>query len=69
MGGALTVFATLMARQGIVPLEETANILGIYAVVTAETEPDEGLILGCWAGMLRDAAQATSGDVIDRGGS
>jgi hypothetical protein len=42
IGGALTVFATLMARKGIEPLEETANFLGIYAVLTAETAPAEG---------------------------
>ena len=44
MGGALAVFATLMARKGIAPLDEIANLLGIYAVVTGETAPDEGLI-------------------------
>lgn len=36
MGGALTVFASLMARKGIAPLDEIANLLGIYAVVTSE---------------------------------
>src|SRR3546814_1899677 len=48
IGGALTVFATLMARKGIESLEETANLLGIYAVLTDEIAPDEALILGCW---------------------
>lgn len=62
IGRVLTVFATLMARKGIVSLEEIADFLGIYAVVAAETAPDEGLMLGCWAGILREAAQATSGD-------
>src|SRR3546814_7858422 len=60
IGGALTVFATLMARKGIESLEETANLLGIYAVLTDEIAPDEALILGCWAGMLRDAAEGIS---------
>src|SRR3546814_1767689 len=46
IGGALTVFATLMARKGIESLEETANLLGIYAVLTDEIAPDEALILG-----------------------
>src|SRR3546814_6355198 len=39
IGGALTVFATLMARKGIESLEETANLLGIYAVLTDEIAP------------------------------
>src|SRR3546814_17607642 len=60
IGGALTVFATLMARKGIESLEETANLLGIYAVLTDEIEPDEALILGCWAGMMRDEAEGIS---------
>ena len=68
IGGALTVFATLMARKGIEPLEETANFLGIYAVLTAETAPAEGRILGCWAGILRDAAQGISGEWTDKEG-
>lgn len=65
MGGALAVFATLMARKGIAPLDEIANLIGIYAVVTGETAPDEGLILGCWGGMLRDAAQALDQDAAE----
>src|SRR3546814_8817250 len=56
IGGALTVFATLIARKGIESLQETAKLLGIYEVLTDEIAPDEALILGCWAGMLRDAA-------------
>ncbi|WP_236617641.1 hypothetical protein [Sphingobium ummariense] len=61
MGGALAMFTALLARKGIATFEETANLLGIYAVTTAETSPEEGLILGCWGGMLRDFAQAQSG--------
>lgn len=68
IGSALTVFATLMARKGIEPLEETANLLGIYAVLTDEIAPDEALILGCWAGMLRDAAQGISSESTNKGG-
>src|SRR3546814_3132320 len=68
IGGALTVFATLMARKGIESLEETANLLGIYAVLTDEIAPDEALILGCWAGMLRDAAEGISVESTNKGG-
>ena len=57
IGSALAVFATLMQRGGTVPLDEMARMLGIYSVVTSETSPQEGLLLGCWAAILRDAAQ------------
>ena len=57
MGGALAVLAGLLEGKGVSTVEETSNVLGIYAVITGETAPDEGLILACWAGMLRDAAQ------------
>jgi hypothetical protein len=68
MGGALTVLATLMARAGIAPLEETADLFGIYAVLTDEIDPDEGLILGFWASMLRDAADGMHGEATDQEG-
>lgn len=57
MGGALSIFATLLSRQGIVETGEVANLLGIYAVATSETDQAEGLILGCWAAMIRDVAE------------
>ncbi len=57
MGGALAVLAGLLEGKGVSTVEKTSNVLGIYAVITGETAPDEGLILACWAGMLRDAAQ------------
>lgn len=57
IGNAFAVFATLMQRGGPVPLDEMARMLGIYAVVSSETSPQEGLLLGCWAAILRDAAQ------------
>ncbi len=56
IGNAFAVFATLMQRGGPVPLDEMARMLGIYAVVTSESSPQEGLLLGCWAAILRDAA-------------
>lgn len=57
MGGALAMFATLLARSGIIEIGEVANLLGIYAVATSEEDAAEGLILGCWAAMLRDLAE------------
>ena len=57
MGGALSMFATLLARQGIVEAIEVANLLGIYAVATSEVDNGEGMILGCWAAMIRDVAE------------
>ncbi len=61
MGGALSVLGVLMARRGEIRVDELANILGIYAVTTAESARNEGLILGYWAGMLRDVAQCMDG--------
>jgi hypothetical protein len=57
MGGALSLFATLLSRRGIVDTGEVANLLGVYAVATSETDQTEGLILGCWAAMIRDVAE------------
>jgi len=57
MGGALTVIATLMERQGDTTVKEIGEILGLYANITDETASDEGLILAYWAGTLRDAAE------------
>jgi hypothetical protein len=41
--------AGLLEGKGVSTVEETSNVLGIYAVITGETAPDEGLILACWA--------------------
>ena len=56
MGGALALFATLLSRQGVVSSAEVGELLGIFAVVTGEDDRTEGLILGCWAAMIRDLA-------------
>lgn len=56
MGGALSLFATLLSRQGVVTSAEVGELLGIFAVVTGEEDRTEGLILGCWAAMIRDLA-------------
>lgn len=57
IGGALSVFATLLSRQDIVSTGEVSELLGIYAVVTSEEDNAEGMILGCWAAMIRDLAE------------
>ena len=56
MGGALALFATILSRQGVVTAAEVGELLGIFAVVTGEEDRTEGLILGCWAAMIRDLA-------------
>ncbi len=57
IGGALAVLGGVLEGKGIASMEEISNLLGIYAVITGETTPDEGLILAFWAGTLREAAQ------------
>lgn len=57
VGGALSIFATLLSRRGMVDMHKIANLLGIYAVATSETDETKGSILGCWAGMLRNVAE------------
>lgn len=57
MGGALSIFATLLSRGGIADMSEIANLLGLYAVATSQTDEAEGWVLGCWAGMLKDVAE------------
>jgi hypothetical protein len=68
MGGALAVICTVMERHGGTSVEEIAKLLGFYAVVTDETASAEGLILGYWAGVLREAVQARSGKDKQGGG-
>ncbi|UZW58070.1 hypothetical protein NUH86_22640 (plasmid) [Sphingobium sp. JS3065] len=57
MGGALSIFATLLTRRGIADMSELADLLGLYAVATSQADEAEGMILGCWAGMLKDVAE------------
>lgn len=65
IGGALDVFATVMARGGIVPLDEIASVLGIYADVSSRTSVEEGWILGCWSATLREVAQTNNEKAAD----
>lgn len=45
MGGALSLFATLLSRRGIVDTGEVANLLGVYAVATSETGTSQNLVV------------------------
>ncbi len=56
LGGAFAVIASALARAKIIPMRELADLLAIYATATAETDEPQGLLIGCWAGILRDAA-------------
>lgn len=58
MGGALGFVAMLMQRRDQPSVEEFSRLLGLYAVATDATSREEGLILGCWAGLLGDFAEA-----------
>lgn len=66
MGGALAMFSAMLSRKGIVETAEVANLLGIYAVATSETDKAEGMILGCWAAMLRDVAERQCAAIEDK---
>jgi hypothetical protein len=53
-GVALALVAAMLQRAGIVPADEFGQMLGILAVTTAETDPDQGDILGVWAAIVKD---------------
>lgn len=57
MGGVLGLLATLLQRGGLTTVEEFGKMLDIYAVVTAENCIDEGLIVGCWGGIVGQVSQ------------
>lgn len=61
IGGALAVIAMLLSRAAITSTDEFANVLSIYATVSAEEHPAEGLALAYWAGVLRDVADNNAG--------
>ncbi|QWT16577.1 hypothetical protein [Sphingobium xenophagum] len=56
LGGAFAVIGTVLARSNIVPMRELADILAIYAATTSESDPPQGLLIACWAGILKEAA-------------
>ena len=50
-GRALALLAVLLGRAGVVPAGEFAHLLGLSAVLAAESAPAEGDILAVWAAM------------------
>ena len=65
VGGTLTVLASLLGRAGVVPMREFADILAIYATITSENDRPQGLLIGCWASVLREAADHCTKDEND----
>ena len=47
--------ASLLQRAGVAPMQEFADLLGLFADAVAETEPDEADILRNWAAAIRGA--------------
>jgi len=62
VGGTLTVLASALGRAGVIPMREFADILAIYATITSETDRPQGLLIGCWASILREAADHCTKD-------
>ena len=56
-GGALTMFAALMASKNLTTLDEAAKLLGIYATSTSREDQLEGMILGRWAATMMEVAK------------
>jgi hypothetical protein len=56
LGGTLSVLASVLGRAGVIPMRELGDILAIYATITSESDRPQGLLIACWASMLRDAA-------------
>jgi hypothetical protein len=57
MGTALSVIAAGLERGGVMKGQELANLLGMIGTVTSEDgDPEQGLILGAWSGMISDSA-------------
>jgi hypothetical protein len=54
-GAVLALVGTLLEREGIVPLGEFGRLLGLLAVITAETDKAQGDVLAVWAALASDA--------------
>ena len=65
LGGTLTVLASVLGRAGVIPMRELADILAIYATITSESDRPQGLLIGCWASILREAADHCTKDEKD----
>jgi hypothetical protein len=57
-GKALALVAALLQRGGIVEAAEFGDMLGVFSVTVAETDPEEGDVLAIWAAIIRDSARA-----------
>ncbi|WP_235181684.1 hypothetical protein [Sphingobium indicum] len=62
LGGALALFASVLQSRGVIPRAELASLLAIYATTTGKTDQREGLLLACWAGMLRESCSGALED-------
>lgn len=62
LGGTFAVIAAVLGRANIIPMRELADILAIYATTTSETDNPQGLLIACWAGILREAAEVGERD-------
>lgn len=56
LGGTLSVLASVLGREGVIPMRELGDLLAIYATITSESDRPQGLLIACWASMIRDAA-------------
>jgi len=66
IGGALAVFAAVMARRGVAAVAEISDAISYYAAVASETSTNEGHIVGCWGAMLCDIVGDNTQDGVDR---
>jgi hypothetical protein len=44
---------SLLQRVGVAPMDEFAEMLGLFAETVADAEPEEGAILQAWAAAIR----------------
>jgi hypothetical protein len=57
-GKALALVAALLQRGGFVDAAEFGEMLGVFSVTVAESDPEEGDILAVWAAVVRDSARS-----------
>ena len=57
LGGTFAVLAAVLGRANVIPMRELADILAIYAATTGETDHRQGVLIACWANILREAAE------------
>jgi hypothetical protein len=59
-GKVVALIAAMLQGAGIQPMDEFANLLGLFAATVAEDDEDEGHILAYWAALVRDGVPAGS---------